>query len=113
MSKIGGSMSFGEQLLSELRDSSMRESMFAKADKAQDDKPSGPSFLDHLKEGIEEVNQIQKNADTMATNLATGKQQNIHETMLAATQADLSFNLMVQVRNKVLEAYQEVMRMPI
>ena len=48
-----------------------------------------------------------------STDLATGKKQNIHETMLAAAQAELNFNLMVQVRNKALEAYQEVMRMPV
>jgi flagellar hook-basal body complex protein FliE len=47
------------------------------------------------------------------TELASGKTGNIHETMLAATQAELSFNLMVQVRNKALEAYNEIMRMPV
>jgi flagellar hook-basal body complex protein FliE len=73
----------------------------------------GPSFLDHLKESMAEVNATQKDADAAAMDLATGKQENIHETMLRAAHAELSFNLMVQVRNKVLEAYQEVMRMPV
>ena len=41
------------------------------------------------------------------------KTENIHETMLALSHADLSFKLMVQVRNKALEAYQEVMRMQV
>ncbi|MBF0440814.1 MAG: flagellar hook-basal body complex protein FliE [Oligoflexales bacterium] len=71
------------------------------------------TFMDHLKEGIEEVNEFQKNSDKMSLDLATGKEQNIHETMLAATQAELAFNLMVQIRNKALDAYQEVMRMPV
>ena len=59
------------------------------------------------------MNQSQIGADKKATDLANGKDTNIHETMLAASQAELSFNLMVQTRNKVLEAYQEIMRMPV
>lgn len=73
----------------------------------------GMSFMDHLSSGIQEVNQKQKTADSMAVQLASGKTENIHETMLAATQAELSFNLMVQLRNKALEAYTEIMRMPV
>ncbi len=75
--------------------------------------PNSMSFLDHLKEGLESVNKLQQGADSMAMDLASGKSQNLHETMLAATQAELGFNLTVQVRNKILEAYQEVMRMPV
>jgi flagellar hook-basal body complex protein FliE len=45
--------------------------------------------------------------------LATGKSNNIHETMIAAEKADLSLRLMVQVRNKIIEAYQEVMKMQV
>ena len=71
------------------------------------------SFIDHLKESIQEVNSLQKTADTKATDLSSGKQENIHETMLAVSQAELGFQLMVQIRNKALEAYQEVMRMTI
>ncbi len=70
-------------------------------------------FAEMLKDGINEVNEVQKTADKMSTDLATGKNLDIHETMLAVSQAELTFNLMVQVRNKALEAYQEIMRMPI
>ena len=52
-------------------------------------------------------------ADKAGMDLASGKQENIHEIMLKASHAELSFNFMVQIRNKVLEAYQEVMRMPV
>jgi flagellar hook-basal body complex protein FliE len=69
--------------------------------------------MDHLKSGINEVNEMQKKADTMAMEVAAGKSENLHETMLATTQAEISFNLMVQLRNRALEAYQEVMRMPV
>jgi len=73
----------------------------------------GTSFMDHLKEGISEVNQMQKTSDKMSMELAAGKSENLHETMLAATQAEIGFNLMVQLRNRALEAYQEVMRMQV
>jgi flagellar hook-basal body complex protein FliE len=99
MSKIGQSPFGGGEILAQLRDMQVQLKR--------------PSFLDHLKDNISEVNEMQKTADTMAIDLASGKSQNIHETMLAATQAELSFNLMVQVRNKILEAYQEVMRMQV
>jgi flagellar hook-basal body complex protein FliE len=69
--------------------------------------------MDHLKGSLAEVNEMQKRADSMAMDLASGKSENLHETMLATTQAELTFNLMVQLRNRALEAYQEVMRMPV
>ncbi len=78
-----------------------------------DSKQSGTSFMDHLKSGFEEVNGMQKKADAMAMQVASGKSENLHETMIATTQAEISFNLMVQLRNRALEAYQEVMRMPV
>ncbi len=73
----------------------------------------GKSFMDHLKSSIEDVNHLQNNADAMAKDVATGKSENLHETMLAISQAELAFNFMVQVRNKALEAYQDIMRMPV
>ena len=71
------------------------------------------SFAKELEKGLKEVNGSQVMADRMAMELTSGKTGNIHETMLASTQAELSFNLMVQVRNKALEAYNEIMRMPV
>lgn len=101
---------FGDQLLTELRNRPIGKNI----EKKSESKDTGsPSFIDHLKEGIEDVNKSQKLADQKASDLATGKNDNIHETMLAASQAELGFNLMVQIRNKALEAYQEVMRMPV
>lgn len=113
MTKVGGNLKFGEQLLSELRDMNNRNAEGSKFKNNETDNKGGKSFLDHLKEEVSNVNEMQKESDKMGVSLATGKSENIHETMLTAAQAELSFNLMVQVRNKVLEAYQEVMRMPV
>lgn len=74
---------------------------------------SGESFFDHLKDKISEVNTEQHAADKMSADIASGRSDNIHEAMLAMSSAELNFDFMVQVRNKALEAYQEVMRMPV
>ncbi len=73
----------------------------------------GKSFGDFVQDFVADVNKGSKLSDKMATDLATGKNKNIHETMIQMQKADLNFRMMVQVRNKVLEAYQEVMRMQV
>ena len=70
-------------------------------------------FASTLKNAVQAVNQAQKDADYKMQELATGKSNNIHETMIAAEKADISLRLMVQVRNKVIEAYQEIMKMQV
>jgi len=69
------------------------------------------TFQETLKESLEKVNEIQQEADDAVKKLATGEGGNIHETMLAIEKADVSFRMMMQVRNKIVEAYQEIMRM--
>ncbi len=71
------------------------------------------SFIDTLKESIDKVNEIQKTADGAVEDLAVGNTQNIHSTMIAMEKADLSFQLMMQVRNKLVSAYEEIMRMQV
>ena len=65
-----------------------------------------------LKDAVNAVNVSSKeSSDYKMQELAVGKSQNIHETMIAAEKADVALRLMVQVRNKMIEAYQEMMRM--
>ena len=70
-------------------------------------------FWEMLKGGISEVNQAAVKADKSSVELATGKTDNIHGVMLDLTKAQLGLEFMVQMRNKVIEAYQEVMRMQV
>lgn len=109
---------FGADLLSELNDirsnaTNLKTTSTNLTTSSSGVDESQKSFLEHVQEGVDNVNAAQKKADVMASDLASGKSKNIHETMLAATHAELSFNLMVAIRNKVLESYQEVMRMQI
>jgi flagellar hook-basal body complex protein FliE len=70
-------------------------------------------FGQMLSESIEKVNEAQQSADTSIKELAAGRTKNIHETMLSIENADASLKLMMQVRNKVLDAYKEIMRMQV
>lgn len=76
-------------------------------------KTDDSGFSELLKQSFLEVNKTMKASEQSATDLATGKTSNIHETMLAAAKAELGFNMLVQLRNKAIEAYQEVMRMQV
>ena len=71
----------------------------------------GNEFKQFLKDSLKRVNEIQKEADLAIQKLAIGKTENIHETMIAIEKAELSFQLMMQIRNKIIEAYNELMRM--
>jgi flagellar hook-basal body complex protein FliE len=71
------------------------------------------SFADTLKDAVNNVNEVQKTADVKMQELATGKNHNIPEVMIAAEKADISLKLMTSVRNKIIEAYQEIMKMQV
>lgn len=75
--------------------------------------PSNKSFADTLKDAVGQVNTLQKVADTKAQDLATGKTTDIPEVMMAAEKADIALRLMTQVRNKIIQAYEDVMKMQV
>lgn len=66
-----------------------------------------------FKDAVDRVDEAQKVADGQVEAFVAGEQENLHEVMIAMNQAKLSFQLMTEVRNKSLEAYQELMRMQI
>lgn len=111
MAAIGLAKLAGPEMLAQLRDLSPQSPKTNV--NAGTSQKSGQSFVDLLKDGIKEVNESQKVADKKASDVATGRSGELHEAMLSASQAELTFNLMVQVRNKALEAYQDIMRMPV
>jgi flagellar hook-basal body complex protein FliE len=70
-------------------------------------------FGEVLKDAISTVNELQKQSDQEIQKLMTGESQDLHTTVIAMQKADLSFQMMMQVRNKIVQAYQEIMRMQI
>ncbi len=73
----------------------------------------GPGFGEILKDAISTANELQKQSDQEIQKLMTGESQDLHTTVIAMQKADLSFQMMMQVRNKIVQAYQEIMRMQV
>jgi flagellar hook-basal body complex protein FliE len=70
-------------------------------------------FLDSLKSAIGKVNDAKIEAGKAVDALMTGESQDLHRTMVALQEADVSFQLMMQIRNKLVAAYEDIQRMQI
>ena len=70
-------------------------------------------FGAHLNKALGEVNDLQQKADQAIQQLVGEGKGDLQDTMVALEKADVSFRLMMQIRNKVLEAYPEIMRMQV
>ena len=71
------------------------------------------SFSDTLKQFVSDVNTLQNQASEAEAKLVTGEITDVHEVMIAVEKANTSMELMLEMRNKIVEAYQEIMRMPV
>jgi flagellar hook-basal body complex protein FliE len=71
------------------------------------------SFGDLVAKGVDAAQAAQGKADSLAVKAATGDLTDVHDYMIAATQAQLGTELTVAVRNKALEAFNDIMRMPV
>ena len=74
---------------------------------------SGVSFSERLKTAVQDVNELQHAADTKLEMLASGKEVDMHGTMMALKEAELSMRLMGSIRDKVTEAYRTLINMTI
>lgn len=70
-------------------------------------------FGEMLSKSIREIDMLQKDADISIENLAAGENTDLHQTMIAMEKADIAMKLMIQIRNKVVGAYEEIMRMQV
>jgi len=68
-------------------------------------------FVETLRGAMDQVNELQGAADAKVSGLLEGNGMDVHSAMIAVEKADLSFQLMMQVRNKIVAAYQEISRM--
>jgi flagellar hook-basal body complex protein FliE len=66
-----------------------------------------------LKDAISTVNDLSKQSDKEIQKIITGESDELHTAVIAMQRAGISFDMMMQVRNKIVQAYQEVMRMPV
>jgi flagellar hook-basal body complex protein FliE len=69
---------------------------------------TSPSFKEFMLDALDHVNSMQHDADHAVEQLATGEDVNAAEVLTAVQKADLSFRMMMQIRNKLIQAYQEI-----
>lgn len=72
-----------------------------------------PTFGEMIERGVDHVDAKQKYADNQVRMLMTGESDNLHHAMLSMEESGVAFNLMMETRNKLMEAYQQLMRMSI
>lgn len=77
------------------------------------DASSGSGFGQLLADSVDNLTKVQATADDLAVQAATGKLQDVHDYTIAAEQAALTIELVVTMRNKAVEAFTEIMRMPL
>ncbi|MGB9668653.1 MAG: flagellar hook-basal body complex protein FliE, partial [Thermosulfidibacteraceae bacterium] len=71
------------------------------------------NFYEILKQAIGEVNELQKEAKKVLEDFATGREENIEKVVTTLQKADIALRMLTEVRNKAIEAYQEIMRMQV
>ena len=71
------------------------------------------TFSELVSSSIEQVNNAQMKGDLDIEKLHSGEAQNLHDVMISVEQADISLRMLVQVKNKALTAYEEIMRMQV
>ena len=89
------------------------EQAFQPAKQAAQAQSPAVSFASYLGDMVSKVNSDQQQSDKAIQELATGEGRGLHEVMIAMEKSSISFQFLTQVRNKVVDAYQEVMRMPV
>jgi len=70
--------------------------------------PDGKSFKDVLMESLDEVNRLQQEAEAGVQKVATGQTENLAEVFSAVRKADVAFSMLMEMRNKLVDAYREI-----
>jgi flagellar hook-basal body complex protein FliE len=96
-----------------VRGLSLRELETMPGAAVQEARPTETSFANMLGNLVQDVNAKQVNAGETVRGLLGGENVSLHQAMIAMEEASVSFQLMVEVRNKLLESYQELMRMQV
>lgn len=86
-------------------------SQIGKTEKTNEIEEPKKNFIDFMKDSISEANNLKKQSDVVTADFLAGKTDNLHEVMIAAQKAEVSISFVTEVRNRVLEGYQEFTRM--
>lgn len=101
--------------INQLSSVNLRDLISTNATKQQQMQQSAETkdFGDTIADFINSVNEKSKDAAQKAQDVVQGKSQNLHEAMAALEESGLSFKLMIEIRNKLLESYKEIQRMQV
>jgi flagellar hook-basal body complex protein FliE len=88
-------------------------SKFEKLGGASEENTQATGFREMLGNQIGEVNKLLQGADKASNDVAVGKSENLHEAMVSFEKAETALKFLVQVRNKAIDAYQEIIRMQV
>jgi flagellar hook-basal body complex protein FliE len=113
MSLIGAALPISAQSIRPPLDLAQVKETFAPKSTAGSSPASGGGFGDIFNNLVNDVEQRQAKASEVTRSVLMGDNPNLHQSVIAMQEASLSFGLMVEVRNKVVESYQELMRMPV
>ena len=102
------------RLMLEMRSMQMEAMARAKPAAPAPVEPGAPSFSEMLGQAVNKVNETQQTANQMATAFEMGQSGvDLADVMIASQKASVSFQAMTQVRNKLVQAYQDIMQMPV
>jgi flagellar hook-basal body complex protein FliE len=73
--------------------------------------PAGAGFSDTLRQAIESVDRLQRESETAQAAFAGGAEVDLHDVLIKVEEAELAFKTMMEIRNKLVDAYREIMRM--
>jgi len=82
-------------------------------EQVRDKKTPEAGFKEMMNSFLSDVNELSLDVDRKIEDFAAGRIKDVHQVMIAVEEADVAFKLMMEVRNKLLKAYQELMRMPV
>ncbi|UCF68771.1 MAG: flagellar hook-basal body complex protein FliE [Acidobacteriota bacterium] len=99
----------GEIANQKLRELSRQDHQLPRGDAT----PTGPTFAEAMENALSTVEGQLESADSAAKSYIVGEAGDLHNVLLEMERADLSLRTLMQVRNKLLEAYNEIMRMPV
>jgi flagellar hook-basal body complex protein FliE len=69
---------------------------------------AGPSFKDALMKQLDQVNRLQQDAETAIEDVVSGKRDDMDQVLIANQKADIAFQMLLQVRNQMMDAYDEI-----
>jgi len=91
----------------------IHQGLLAQDKNLQAEQAAGSSFREFLNQALQNVSQLEKESDTITNDFISGKTDSIHSVLIASEKASIAMDLVLEVRNKVLDAYSEIMRMQV